>query len=277
MIKNNKLGNFLYIESPKNSVIKTIVKLTKKNKRNKYDLFIAEGEYFLFDALKNNWEIELVIINKNSFFTNNINNLLESCVKNKIKIFETNDIVLKKISKNRNFQNLLFLVKPKYNYIKNQSQIKLTVALENIRDPKNLGTILRTIDAFGISNCFLIGNSVDQYAIDSVRSSMGSIFKVKIIKCTQCEFFNWIKANNVNIYSTYIKSNNSYIKTIWEFPMCVLFGNEQKGISKKFVQTSKNLLKIPLKKNDYSLNISIACGVIISDIIRKNPNLMKEL
>ena len=144
------------------------------------------------------------------------------------------------------------------------------IAIDGVTDPGNLGTILRTINAFGINNLILIGNTVNQFKKEVVRSSMASLFNLKIINTNFIDFKKWVDKNSIKLYGTDLSSKNNYLNENWIFPMCLVLGNEKKGISEEIKSICHRLISIETKSNK-SLNLSVANGVILSEIIRKYP------
>ena len=126
------------------------------------------------------------------------------------------------------------------------------------------------MSAFGLHSCILIGDTVHQYKKEVIRSSMGSIFSVKIVNCSLENFNSWIKNNYINLYGTDLKSKYNYLNETWKFPVCLALGNEKSGISKDLESLCHRLVKIETVNNE-SINLSVASSIMISEIIRKNP------
>ena len=271
-MENKILGNILTIESLKNNLIKKIFKLTKKKYRYLNQMFIAEGEDFLVEAIKNNWEIEYILLDRDVNLSNIIVRLINNYQNENLKIIRANKEILTKLSSNNNNQNLIFVSKLKKNSLPTSKIPRVCVAIENIQDPGNLGTIIRTLDAFCVNTCILVDNCVDQYSRDVVRSSVGSIFSLKIVNCSSKEFIAWISYNLVKLYVTDISAKTNYQIEDWELPMCLLLGNEKLGLSNNLKTKCNKLIKIFMRGGFHSLNVSVANGILLSDIIRKNPN-----
>ena len=144
------------------------------------------------------------------------------------------------------------------------------MAVDSGTDPGNLGTILRTINAFGINNLILVGDTVDQFKKEVVRSSMASLFNIKTINTNFIDFKKWINKNSIKLYGTDLRSKNNYLNESWIFPMCLVLGNEKKGISEEMKSLCNRLIFIKTKRNQ-SLNLSVSNGIILSEIFRKYP------
>ena len=146
------------------------------------------------------------------------------------------------------------------------------VALECIRDPGNLGTILRTIDAVGAKGCILIDNCTDPFSYESVRASMGAIFNVGLVCVNSANFIQWKVNNNYSLIGTSLNGSINYTKTNWSSPHLLVMGNEQQGLSDKITSQCDQLIKIPMLGRSDSLNLAVSTGVVLYESIRKNPN-----
>ena len=264
------LGKILNITSLQNSIIKELTKTLNCKNKNKIKSFICEGEYFLISAFKNKWEIKTLIINSNTSFNLEITKIIDNCIFKGVKVISTNRKILSKLSNNRNSQNIILEVKKKNFLLTDLDTKDIYIAVDGVVDPGNLGTILRTINAFGISNLILVGKTVDQYKKEVVRSSMASLFEIKIINTNFNNFKNWVTKNSIKLYGTDLRNENNYTNENWKFPMCLVLGNEQKGISEEIKSICHKLIFIRTKNNE-SLNLAVANGIILSEIVRKYP------
>jgi len=264
------LGNILEITSLQNSIIKDLVKTLEGKNKNKTDVFICEGEFFLKSAFENNWEVQTLIINSSISFNSEITKIIDDCILKNVRIIAVNNKILTKLSNNKNPQNLIFTAKKKtflYSDLKNKN---IYLAVDGVMDPGNLGSIFRTINAFGVDVCILVGNTVDQYKKDVVRASMGSLFNLKIIKTNFGDFKRWVCQNSIKLYGTDLRSKNNYFNEDWKFPLCLVLGNENNGISEDMKNLCYKTIFIKTKNNE-SLNLSVANGIILSEIYRKYP------
>ncbi len=264
------LGKILNITSLQNPIIKDLAKMIRGNNQNEIKSFICEGEFFLKSAFENKWEIQTLVINSNTIFNPEINKIINDCVLENVKVVSVDKKILLKLSNNKNAQNIIFKVKKK-KFIFNDLNINdMHIAIDGVSDPGNLGTVLRTINAFGIHNLILIGNTVNQFKKEVVRSSMASLFNIKIINTNFINFKKWVNKNSIKLYGTDLRSENDYLNENWIFPLCLVLGNEKNGISEEIKSLCHKLIFIKTKNNE-SLNLSVANGIILSEIIRKYP------
>ena len=264
------LGKILNITSLQNPIIKDVTKFIRGNNKKEIESFICEGNFFLKSAFENKWEIQTLVINANINFSSEITKIINDCILKNVKVISVDKKILSKLSNNNNAQNIIFKVKKKKFLFSDLNINDVYVAIEGIKDPGNLGTILRTIDAFGIYNLILVGNTVNQFKKEVVRSSMASLFNLKIINTNFINFKNWVNKNSIKLYGTDLRSENNYLNENWKFPLCLVLGNEKNGISEEIKSLCNKLIFIKTKNNE-SLNLSVANGIILSEIFRKYP------
>ena len=264
------LGKILNITSLQNPIIKDLTKIIRSNNQKEIKSFICEGNFFLKSAFENKWEIQTLVINSNISFSTEITKIINDCILKNVKVISVDKKILSKLSNNNNAQNIIFKVKKKKFLFSDLNINDVHVAIEGIADPGNLGNILRTINAFGINNLILVGDTVNQFKKEAVRSSMASLFNLKIINTNFINFKNWVNKNSIKLYGTDLRSENNYLNENWKFPLCLVLGNEKNGISEGIKSFCNKLIFIKTKNNE-SLNLSVANGIILSEILRKYP------
>ncbi len=232
--------------------IKTIISLQQKKFRKTHNLFIAEGEKTIRELINSNFELEQI------FCTD----LIFNDIKSKILISE-ND--LKKISALTTPNNCLAVFKiPTPKKIMSDG---LILALDDIRDPGNLGTIIRLCDWFGISNLICSHKTADCYNPKVVQASMGSLSRVNI---NYIDLQDFIAKSAGPVYGTFINGANIYKSTLSKNGIIVM-GNEANGISAEIEKLITHKITIPrfgaLQQTE-SLNVATATAVILSEFCR---------
>ena len=234
--------------------IKLITSLTQKKYRKQHQLFLAEGEKVIDEILNSSFELEHV------YCTQDIFNNVESTKKS---IIGESD--LKKITALNTPNNCLAVfkipVEQKIDYT------GLTVVLDDIKDPGNLGTIIRLCDWFGVSQIVCSLQSVDIYNPKVVQATMGSITRVTVFYTDLEEYLN---NSNAKIYGTFMEGENIY-KTSLPTNGIVVFGNEANGISKTIEKFITDKIAIPRFGNlqsTESLNVATAAAIVISEFKR---------
>ncbi|MDR0752651.1 MAG: RNA methyltransferase [Mycoplasmataceae bacterium] len=245
------------ITSKNNNTIKLVTKLINNKKdRDEKGLFICET-YRVFKQLENlNLEYVFIILNKNTKYFNEF--------KNKKNIYVVDEKIFNSISVLKSSDGIILCYKKIKNELKLEKKDKYII-LDKIQNPKNLGNICRTACAFGITNLIIINGSVDIYNIETIRSSMGSVFNVKIYYSTNLKIV-LEKLDNLQIptYATSLTRNaKSILETKFPSSFAIGFGNEGNGIDKNDLVRFKNNIFIPISSNVDSLNINNAVAITL--------------
>lgn len=145
----------------------------------------------------------------------------------------------------------------------------ILIIVDGIQDPGNLGTIIRTSDAVGASGVVVLKGSIDPYNYKVVRGSMGSIFHIPVFKVEDVkEFFNRI-IDRYLIVGTSSHKGIPYYDFEWKFPLALVFGSEARGLSRDTEKFCNAIVRIPIYGKAESLNVAVACGVILYEAVRK--------
>lgn len=243
----------LEITSVSNNQVKEVVKLQQKKYRNQSEMFLLEGFKPIYEAFCVNFEIEKVFVTKEH---------VEKFSFIKDKLILVTDAVIEKISTTETAPEAVAVakqVKFTLNDTKNHKKIAL---IENIKDAGNLGTLIRSAAAFGIESIVLCGDTIDIYNPKVVRSAVGALFKIPIIK-TELEvtkqFFsghNFI-ATVVNHDDTINPEQANYKK-----PFVIMLGSEADGLSAQAIAIADEKTTIPMTKSTESLNLSVAGSIL---------------
>jgi TrmH family RNA methyltransferase len=143
------------------------------------------------------------------------------------------------------------------------------VALDRVRDPGNLGTIIRTVDAVGAKGVILVGDTTDPYSLETVRATMGSLFSVPLARAREEEFLAWRKGCGARVVGTHLEGAIDYrIEDYGSGAVVLLMGNEQQGLPPSLAGTCDALVRIPQAGRADSLNLSVATGVMLYEIRR---------
>ena len=267
----NKIGTQTEITSLSNIKIKAINSLSQRKYRNEQGLFIAEGIRVCKEALNNGWTFKYFLFDKSNDENALINELINEVILKGGNVIGVTPDILKKISHKDNPQNVLAVIEQKLNLLPENLNKDTFVALECVRDPGNLGTILRTIDAVGGKGCILIDDCTDPFSYECVRASMGAIFNINIIKSSIDDFIHWKMKNKVSLIGTALKHAEDYTKAKWDLPFVLAMGNEQKGLSGKMVSSCDQVIKMPMLGSSDSLNLAVSTGIALYESIRKIP------
>ncbi|MDH6456792.1 TrmH family RNA methyltransferase [Fusobacterium sp. PH5-7] len=244
-----------YINSLENNTIKKIKKLKIKKYREEEQLFIAEGRKFLDFT----FEPEIIVFRENYEIAREIEEKLEKFQCRKIIVSEK---VFGQLTSQENSQGVIVV----YPYIKGSLEKlqKNIVVLDKIGDPGNLGTIIRVADAAGFKDIILTKGSVDCYNEKVVRSSMGSILNMNILYMEEEELITFLKREGYKIEVTALdKDSVSYTEMKLTERNAIVFGSEGDGVSQNFLKMCDEKIIIPIYGIAESLNVAMACGIIL--------------
>ena len=266
-----KAGKKYEISSLTNEKVKFITSLSQRKYRKEFNFFVAEGVRICKEALENNWNIKYLLFDVSNKDNLQIQNLINETLLLGGDVIGVTSQILTKISHKSNPQNVLGVFEQKWKKLSQVTSVGTTVALENVRDPGNLGTILRTMDGVGAGNCVLLNECTDPFSYESVRASMGAIFNVNMIASTTENLIKWKLNNKINLIGTSLKNSIDYTTTNWKSPFVLAMGNEQKGLSDELSGACDQLVKIPMKGKSDSLNLAVSTGIALYESIRNIP------
>ena len=256
------------ISSKENELIKHIKKLKDKKERDLSNEYIIEGIKLIQEAIQEKAKIKQIII-------------CEEC--------EKAEAIPKEIMYEVARYECIYITKKLYNYLtevktpqgilaviekeSNEKNIDYTqeiiVALDGIQDPGNLGTILRTVDSIGLTQILVSKDTADSFNPKVVRSTMGAIFRVKVIECEDLEkTLKKIKKHKFEIVVTSLQTKNSIYDIDYNKKVIVI-GNEANGVQEKIQKLADKKVKIPMLGKTESLNASVATGIILYEYVRQ--------
>lgn len=252
----------MVITSEKNELIKDIKKLSNKKYRHEKGLFFVEGKNSVFEALKSDFEIKHVLVSKDCDIQLDID---------KDKVTFVDEGVFKKIADTVTPQMIMAVVKmPEYSVNDLIKKDGLYIILDEVQDPGNLGTIIRSADAFDVDAVFTINNTVDVYNPKVLRSTMGSVFHVPVVNDASIDvLFDAIKESGLKVLSTDLKAE----KYIYDYDIsknvALIFGNESRGVNKSLETYVDGSFIIPMEGKAESLNVSIAASICLYESQRQ--------
>lgn len=256
------------ISSARNEKIKNIVKLRgSSSERKKQGLFIVEGSREIELALKGG--IEII----NLFYC-------PYCGKrepaiDQEKIIEVSEKVLKKISYRENPDGLLAVAKikePKLENIK-LSASPLLIILQAVEKPGNLGAILRTADAAGADAVIINNFKTDIYNPNVIRASQGTVFTVRTIVGAAAETQAFCRKNKIKVYAAALTAKLEYTKADYTASCAIVLGAEDKGLSQEWLKAADEKIKINMRGQIDSLNVSVSAAVILFEALRQREQL----
>ena len=257
----------MLITSKDNETIKHIRKLKEKKYRDEYGEYIVEGIKLINEAIEEKQNVKTIIVcdncNKEAL---NQNSMYEVA---KLDWIYVDEKVFNTITEVKNPQGILAVVEKQNKEKQINFNEDIIVVLDDIQDPGNLGTILRTVDSVGLSQIIVSKKSGDVYNSKVVRSTMGAIFRVNVIESENLkDTIKEIKKHKFNVISTSLDTDKSLYdinlnKTV------IVIGNEANGVSKEIQELSDIKIKIPMFGKTESLNASVATGIVLYEYVRQ--------
>jgi TrmH family RNA methyltransferase len=273
-------GQIKQITSPSNSIIKNIKGLQLKKNRDAEGLFVGEGLKLVIDAIDNGWDMKTLIYAQNIADQPHFLNIATKARTNGTDLLEVSEKVLGSITRRDNPQLVVGVFYQKYRDLKSiePGTNNLWIGLDRVRDPGNLGTIIRTADCAGAKGILLIGDTTDAWSMEAVRATMGSIFNIEIVRCSQIEFIKWRENWNGLVIGTHLEGAIDYRSVDYHNkPVLILMGNEQKGLPEDLVSLCTENVLIPMAGKADSLNLAIATGIMAFEARRSYLKMPKNI
>ncbi len=257
------------ITSLQNERVKLIRSLDMRKVRRETGLFVAEGASVLVTARDAGWVPKMLVFLAGSAQAGVHRALLDWAESAGAECLEVSAAVLGKLAAKDNPQTMLGVFEQRWVSEPEAAIVAgdaVWLALEAVRDPGNLGTIVRTVDAVGAGGVILVGTCVDPYSRECVRATMGSIFDVAIVRMTPERFRGWAATWRGDIVGTRLAASEDYRKASYRAPTLLLMGSEGPGLSPELAAVCSRLVKIPMAGRLDSLNLAVATALVLYEI-----------
>jgi len=247
-----------------NSTVKLLRSLRDKKARRSEGLFLAEGLRILTEARDSGRLPEIVAFSAEGAGHPLAAEIIAATEAAGGDAIETGPEILSKMSGKDNPQMLLGAYRQPETSLErlDRSKAPLWIVAQALRDPGNIGTILRTGDAVGAGGLILIDDSADPFSVEAVRASMGAIFTQHVATARWGEFLSWLRSGKGQLVGTSLKATHDYLDARYEQPCFLLIGNEQQGLPADYEAECDLLVKIPMAGRADSLNAAIAAAVM---------------
>lgn len=261
----------IYITSSSNSIVKEIKSLKEKKYRELKGMFFIEGLRFVEEALdQKNLEIDKILVSEEFVKSDMGKTMLEKVEKLGITIHGFSDKVFKEMSDTITPQGIMGVLRiNEQNFIDFYKKGGFYVILDGIKDPGNMGTIIRTAHAAGVNVILVSKGCVDVYNPKVLRSTMGSIFHVPV--CIEDNIIDTIKVmkeNEIMICTSHIDGSKNYFEVDYKNGVAIVIGSEANGVCSEIRDISDVLVKIPMPGKSESLNASVAAGILIYEVLK---------
>nr|WP_321222754.1 RNA methyltransferase [uncultured Psychroserpens sp.] len=257
------------ITSTQNQLVKQILVLKDKSReRKKTGLFVIEGQRELMLASKANYKIKTVLFYANLISSKTLNTLISS----EIERIQISREVFEKLAHRSSTEGVLAIVEMKQHTLEGlifPKENPLILVAEAPEKPGNIGAILRTADAANVDAVIIANPKGDLYNPNIVRSSVGCVFTNQIGIGNTDEIIAFLKANNISIYSAILQEAVDYHEQDYTQATAIVVGTEATGLSDAWRQASTQNIKIPMKGEIDSMNVSVAAGILIFEVKRQ--------
>ena len=247
-----------------NATVKRLRSLRDKKARRAERMFLAEGLRILAEARDSGRLPEIIAFSPEGAKHPLAAEIIAATEAAGGEAIETSPDILSKMSGKDNPQMLLgAFAQPDTSLERiDRSTAPLWMVAQALRDPGNVGTILRTGDAVGAGGLILIDDCADPFSVEAVRASMGAVFTQQVATARWGEFLPWLRSGEGQLVGTSLKATDDYLEARYESPCFVLIGNEQQGLPADYEAQCDLLVKIPMAGRADSLNAAVAAGVM---------------
>jgi TrmH family RNA methyltransferase len=247
-----------------NATVKRLRSLRDKKARREEGLFLAEGLRIIAEARDSGRLPEIIAFSAEGARHPLAAEIIAEAEAVGADAIETTPDILSKMSGKDNPQLLLGAYRQPETSLEriDRSKADLWIVAQALRDPGNLGTILRTGDAVGAGGMILVDDCVDPFSVEAVRASMGALFTQDIATARWEEFIAWLRAGEGQLVGTSLKATGDYLEAKYDKPCFLLIGNEQQGLPADYEAECDLLVKIPMAGRADSLNAAMATAVM---------------
>jgi TrmH family RNA methyltransferase len=267
--------------------IARIRQLQHKQPRDQQQLFLCEGARFLIQAMEHGVHIQMCVYCPQLFPTTYSPKLVARFERRGVPTMRVTAEVFQMLSLADEPSGLLAVCRQKTRSLIRTDDRRggasprpvpehvpagvrpLYLALSSVRSPGNLGTIMRTCAAVGVTALILLSDETDPYHPAAVRASMGAIMGLNIVRATPDEFFAWAQTHGVQVVGTSAAAQMDYRGVDYSMPTAVLMGSERKGMHAQLEQRCHRVVSIPMPGAVDSLNLAVATGVVLYEAVRK--------
>ncbi|QTN00024.1 RNA methyltransferase [Sediminibacillus dalangtanensis] len=239
------------ITSVQNSRVKNWQKLKKRKERVKTNNFIVEGYHMIEEAWKSDWDVKEVILADGA--------VIPDWLEYKEAIIVT-DHILKSITDTKTPQGIAAVVEVKQ---PEEQKFEKLLLIDNVQDPGNLGTMIRTADAAGFDGIYVGAGSADIYNDKVLRSTQGSIFHLPIFQTDLLPIIDQLQNDDFAVWGAALENARPYTALPVPRKAALVVGNEGAGISSSILEKVNDIVSIPIFGKAESLNVSVAAGILL--------------
>jgi TrmH family RNA methyltransferase len=259
------------VTSFSNETVKRIRALEQKKFRKAEGRFMAEGMRIVAEAMGAGYMPDTLVYADDMAGHDLLKSLVASCEAAGGDAIEVPRDILHKITGKDNPQALVGVFRIPETRLadldRNASYV--WTVCQSLKDPGNLGTILRTNDAVGAGGLILLDQSCDPFSVEAVRASMGALFTQPIVQTSGEAFFDWLHQGPGMLVGASLNTEHDYQELRYAAPTFVLMGNEQYGLPAEYESQCDALVKIPMRGKADSLNVAVSCAVMLYEVLNQ--------
>lgn len=254
-----------------NPLVKQVRSLRDKKHRRAAGLFLAEGLRILTEALDAGILPQMLWHAPDSATHPLVRKLADATEAAGGEVFITSTDILSKLSGKDNPGAVIGVYPEIFAPLESLDRTSADIWLvaERLRDPGNLGTILRTGDAVGAGGLILIDDCTDPFSVEAVRASMGAIFTQKVVAAEWTDFVAWLRTGPGQLVGTSLSTQHDYQDTRYEAPVFLLVGNESQGLPAAYEKECDLLVRMPMMGKADSLNAAMATAVMAYEVLNQ--------
>ena len=258
------------VSSVSNPIVKSIRALAQKKAREREGLFLAEGLKLALDALEGGWTVRTLVVSAHDGPRERIDDVSARVHAAGGLVLQASEKVLAAIARRDNPQTVIAVVEERWSPDVEPQAGETWVALERVRDPGNLGTVIRTADALGLSGVVLAGECVDPFGVETVRATMGSLFHVPLARVDAvAPLAERFRAAGGQVVGTHLGGAVDHRRIDWTAtPTLVIMGNEARGLSDEAAAACDRLALIAMSGRADSLNLAVSAGIVLFEARR---------
>ena len=259
------------ITSAGNAEVKRLRSLHERKYRRQTGLFLAEGMRTCTEAVALGWRLHRLVFLDGRGGDRMVRPLLEALARDGGRALPMTESLLARISGKDNPQMVLGAFEQRWQAADaiSPDADRCWIALDRVRDPGNLGTIMRTADATGARGVILIGDCTDPYSVEAVRASMGAVFNVELAQMSQNEFLSLVAGWPGQVIGTALPASRDYRLADYTGPLMMVMGNEQAGLTPELMAACTQLVRMPMMGRSDSLNLAVATAVALYEAVRQ--------
>ena len=254
-----------------NPLVKRVRSLREKKGRRIEGLFLAEGLRILTEALDAGRAPVMLWYTPETASHPLVGRLSAATEASGGEVFVTSADILSKLSGKDNPGAVIGVYAENWTALEqiDRHSSPIWIVAERLRDPGNLGTILRTGDAVGAGGLILIDDCTDPFSVEAVRASMGALFTQSISKTSWPDFIEWLRKDNGQLIGTSLNATHDYQEPMYQTPAFLLVGNESQGLPPAYEQDCDLLVKMPMMGKADSLNAAMATAVMAYELLNQ--------